>query len=241
MATHALCRIISKLGIMSRKQAADAIIAGRVSLNNAIVTDPGIQAELKDVIAIDGKKISKQSKAYILLNKPRGYVTTRNDPQGRKTVYSLLKEEKWLFPAGRLDYDTSGLLIMTNDSEFAEFLTNPHNGIWKTYVAKIKGSISEQEIEKLKKGVILDNEETLPAKARILSSTGRTTKVEIMIHEGMNRQIRRMLEAIGKKVITLSRISIGSLSNESIQPGESRELGLKEVELLKKHRFINKK
>ena len=241
MATHALCRIISKLGIMSRKQAGDAIIAGRVSLNNVIVTDPGIQAALKDSIAIDGKKISKQTKAYVLLNKPRGYVTTRNDPQGRKTVYSLLKEEKWLFPAGRLDYDTSGLLIMTNDSEFAEFLTNPHNGIWKTYVAKIKGSITEQEIEKLKNGIVLDGEETLPAKAKILSATDKTTKVEIMIHEGMNRQIRKMFEAIGKKVITLSRTAIGNLENEKIQPGESRELDMKEVELLKKHRFINKK
>lgn len=229
MESHSLCRILSKLGIMSRKQAGEAILQGRISVNNEVVRDPGKVVSFSDKILVDGNEATKRDNVYILLNKPPRCVTTRTDPQGRRTVYDLMKGNEWVVPAGRLDYDTSGLLIMTNDTKFADEITSPSSKIWKTYAAKIKGTISEEERRRLEEGIMLDNERTLPAKVSILSTTGKSTRIEVSIQEGKNRQVRRMLESLGKKVLALSRTAIGNIKDESLKPGSYRLLTEKEV------------
>ncbi len=234
MASHSLCRILSKRGIMSRKQAAAAITAGRVAVNGQAVKDPGwITAEGDDIL-VDGERAMQQKFVYLLLNKPHNCITSRTDPEGRRTVYDLVKYDTWLAPVGRLDYDTSGLLIMTNDGKFADYVADPNSNLWKTYVAKIKGTLTNEDIEKLKSGIQLKEGKTKPASAKVLSSTGLSSRIELKIHEGKNRQARRMLESLGKKVISLSRTAIGDLSDGSLMPGQYRQMTPAELNLLKR-------
>lgn len=217
---------------MSRKEAAKQVIAGNVLVNGKLVKDPGFPADEKAEIIIQGKKATKEKHVYLLFNKPANCVTTRNDPEGRKTIYDFLKTEKWLFPAGRLDYGTSGLLILTNDTAFSDFITNPDSGIEKTYVAKIKPLL--KDAKELEKPLIIGGKMTKPAKARIISSTDKASWIELSISEGKNRQARRIIEATGRKVISLKRIAIGLVRDDSLKPGESRELKREEIVLLKK-------
>lgn len=235
MDSHSLCRVISKLGIMSRKEAAKQVIAGNVTVDGKIVKDPGMAVPLDSKITVKGKEAERKSKVYILLNKPANVVTTRKDPQGRRTVYDVAKLDEWVFPVGRLDYDTSGLLIMTNDSAFAELVTDPKSKIWKTYLVKIKGELTKEDVNKLEKGMALKDCHTLPAKVKVVSSTGKSTRVEIMIHEGKNRQVRKMLESLGKKVVFLERTEIGNLKIGSLKPGEYVNLTEKQVSDLKNY------
>ncbi len=213
--SHSLCRVISKKGIMSRKEAAKQVIAGNVSVDGAIIRNPGMVVPLSAKITIQGEAQESRNKIYLLLNKPPRCVTTRNDPVGRRTVYDIVKEREWVFPVGRLDYDTTGLLIMTNDSEFSEKLANPESKILKTYIVKIKGSISDEELKKID--------------ARLISTTGLSSRIEIKISEGKNRQVRKIIEGIGKKVLSLSRIAIGGLKDDSLKPGSYRKLTSEEL------------
>jgi len=221
---------------MSRKEAAKQIIAGNVLVNGKAVKSPGKIVHASSEITIQGEKAEEKSKAYILLNKPANCITSRHDPEGRRTVYDILKTKEWVFPAGRLDYDTSGLLIMTNDSELADYITSPKSSLWKTYVAKIKGNIEPGELRQIESGIMLDGEKTLPAKAKVLAATGLSTRIELQIREGRNRQARRMLEALGKKVISLARTAIGELQDAALKPGTYRKLSQEEIALLKKER-----
>lgn len=218
--SHSLCRIISKKGIMSRKEAAKQVIAGNVSVDGIIVKNPGLVVPVSAKIEIQGEKQEARHKIYILLNKPLKCMTTRDDPLKRRTVYDIVKEEEWVFPVGRLDYDTSGLLIMTNDSVFAEKLASPESKIPKTYVAKIKGRITDSELKQLG--------------AKLVSTTGLSTRVEITIHEGKNRQVRKMLESIGKKVVSLKRAAIGLLKDDALKTGAYRKLTVDELKLVLK-------
>lgn len=214
---HSLCRVISKKGIMSRKEAAKQVIAGNVSVDGAIIKNPRTIVPLSAKITIQGEKQETKNKIYLLLNKPPKCLTTRDDPLKRRTVYDIVKEKEWVFPVGRLDYDTTGLLILTNDSAFSEKLANPENKIWKTYTVKIKGAITDEELKQ--------------TNAKLISTTGLSTRLEIKISEGKNRQVRNLLESIGKKVLSLSRIAIGELRDNSLKPGTYRKLTSEELKL----------
>ncbi|MFH1637285.1 MAG: pseudouridine synthase [Candidatus Woesearchaeota archaeon] len=228
MPIHSLCRIISKMGVMSRKQAAEAIVAGSVIVNGKTAKSPNLRVSTDAEILINNKPIQKPEKIYLLLNKPINYVVTRKDERGRKTIYQLLKTSQWLFPVGRLDYETSGLILLTNDSNFAEYLTNPESHIWKTYIAKTRSNISSEEITLLKNGVRLSEGITLPAKVKRLSDS----EVEISIREGKNRQIRRMLAAIGNKARSLKRVAIGDLADDALKSGCYKIIGKEEIKRL---------
>ncbi|MDD4878261.1 MAG: pseudouridine synthase [Candidatus Nanoarchaeia archaeon] len=219
--SHSLCRVISKKGIMSRKEVAKQIIAGNVCVDGKLIKKPGAVVPLSAKITIQGEKQETKNKIYLLLNKPPRCLTTRDDPLKRRTVYDIVKEKEWVFPVGRLDYDTTGLLIMTNDSEFSEKLASPENKIRKTYIAKIKGAISEEELKKIN--------------AKLVSTTGLSSRIEIKISEGKNRQVRNLLEGIGKKVISLSRIAIGELRDNNLKPGAFRKLTSGELKLALKN------
>lgn len=200
---------------MSRKEAAKQVIAGNVSVDGVIIKNPGAVVPLSAKITIQGEKQETKSKIYLLLNKPPRCLTTRDDPLKRRTVYDIVKEKEWVFPVGRLDYDTTGLLILTNDSEFSEKLASPENKIQKTYIAKIKGTITESELRQIN--------------AKQVSTTGLSTRIEIKISEGKNRQIRNLLGGIGKKVLSLSRIAIGELKDNNLKPGTYRKLTSEEL------------
>ncbi|MDI6737891.1 MAG: pseudouridine synthase [Nanoarchaeota archaeon] len=215
--SHSLCRVISKKGIMSRKEAAKQVIAGNVSVDGIIIKNPGAVVPLSAKITIQGEKQETKQKIYLLLNKPPRCLTTREDPLKRRTVYDIVKEKEWVFPVGRLDYGTSGLLIMANDSEFSEKLASPENKIWKTYIVKIKGTIAEQELKKIN--------------AKLISTTGLSSRLEIKISEGKNRQVRKMIESIGKKALSLTRIAIGELRDDNLKPGTYRKLTSEELKL----------
>jgi len=230
---HSLSRILSKLGLMSRKQAENEILKGIVRVNGKKVLNHRLRVNiLNDKITVNGKLVSFNKKIYYLLNKPEKVVTTRFDPEKRKTVYDIIKIKDWIFPVGRLDYDTSGLLIMTNDSKLADHITNPSSKIWKTYIAKIKGKLDKTMIKRLEAGINLREGKTLPAIFKVLSSTDKSSCLSIKIHEGRNRQIRRMLQSFQIKVLSLKRIAIGNIKDDSLRLGQYRELTKKEIKML---------
>ena len=208
-------RALSKLGYMSRSIARKIIIQGKVSVNSKIITDPSFRVDLKrDKIAIDGETLKQKEKIYIVLNKPKGVITTRKDELNRKTAYDILKLNTWVAPVGRLDKDTSGLLILTNDNKFADFITNPESKVPKTYIVKLNKKITPEDLIKLQLGmeIEVDNQiyKTMPAKVRLIKTNPKTCWVEIEIVEGKNRQIRRMFEKLGYKVENLVRVKIGN-------------------------------
>ena len=206
---------------------------GKIEVNGKVVTELGTKVNEKDIIKYNGRIVKpEEEKVYILLNKPIGYVTTAHEQFGRDKVLDLIKINKRIVPVGRLDMYTSGALILTNDGELVNKLTHPKNEIDKTYNVTLKGKIIEQEIEKLKTGVIIDNEYlTKPAKVKILKidENKNISRIQITIHEGKNRQIRKMCEAIDKKVIALHRSKIGKLDVKDLKPGEWRYLKLNEI------------
>jgi len=228
-------RVLSKSGLGSRTEARKWIGAGRVKVNGRVEGDPNRWVDLeRDRITFDDRPLEKAASTYLLLHKPAGYLTTYRDPEGRKTIYDLLPDrDRYLFPVGRLDLDTSGLLILTNDTAFAEQLTNPEFHVPKTYRVKASKSLREEQLELLRRGIELRDGPTRPATvARIRESGGKTT-FEITITEGRNRQVRRMVEALDAKVITLTRIAIGDVTLGDLEPGAIRELTREEVKRLK--------
>ena len=230
-----LQKIIATSGYCSRRKAEDLIGKGKVKVNGNIIKEMGYKASYKDFIEVEGNPINqKEDKVYYLLNKPRGVVSASSDDKGRKTVVDLVKTTKRIYPVGRLDYDTTGLIILTNDGELTNFLIHPKNNIEKVYVAKIKGLITKDDLKRLCKGVFIDGKKTSSAKAKILKLDKKTNTsvVELIIHEGRNHQVKKMFETIGYNVIKLKRESIAFLTLDGLKSGEYRQLSIKEVKML---------
>ena len=231
-----LNKYIAQCGIASRRKADELISSKRVQLNGVTVTELGVDVkEGKDIVKIDGKSIQKEDRLiYVLLNKPCGYVTTVKDQFGRKSVIDLVKDiDERIYPIGRLDYDTSGLLLLTNDGELTYKLTHPKHEITKTYVAKVKGVPTEVEIAAFKNGLEIEDYITARAGFEILKKEKNTTLCEVKIHEGRNRQVRKMCDKIGHPVISLMRVKMGTLSLGKLQEGKWRHLNEEEVRYLK--------
>jgi len=227
-------RVISKAGLGSRTEARSWIGAGRVAVNGDVIQTPDHWVDLeKDKVTIDGKPLQPVGKICLLLYKPKGYITTYKDPEGRPTVYDLIKDkDEFLIPVGRLDLDTSGLLLMTNDTQLAEHLTNPEFKVPKTYLIKATGLLSDEQLDQLRKGVELDDGPTRPAEVTRVRDGNKRTFLEITITEGRNRQVRRMLEAVGSKVSKLVRVRIGGLDIGTLEVGKYRMLSADEVKRL---------
>jgi len=226
-----LDRVISKAGLGSRATARRWIASGRVSVNGKTIQTPDYWVDPeRDKVTLDGKPVRAGKKIYLLLYKPKGYLTTHRDPEGRPTVYDLIPGiGAWLVPVGRLDLDTSGLLILTNDTQFAERLTNPEHKIPKTYQLKASTRLNDPQIDQLRKGVTLSDGPTRPAVVKRLRDTAKYTFLEITITEGRNRQVRRMLEATGSKVLKLVRIAIGDVRIGELPIGKHRPLTEDEI------------
>lgn len=231
-----LQKFLAQAGVASRREAERIILAGRVKVNEKTVTELGTKTDPEiDVIELDGRKLFlSEKKVYYILNKPTGYVTTMKDPGGRPTVADLTSHIKErVYPAGRLDFDTSGLLLITNDGDLANALAHPKKEVDKCYEVKVRGVPSEESLCKLAKGILLEDGMTAPARARLLKKERDKAWIEIIIHEGRNRQVRRMCDAIGHKVIKLKRIGIGPLKLGHLAPGKIRPLSPRELESLK--------
>ncbi len=234
-----LQKYMAECGVASRRKSEELISQGHVIVNGKIVTEMGVQLEENDEVLVDGKPIApEKKKQYILLNKPQGVVTTLSDPQGRKTVRELIPDIKErIFPVGRLDYDTEGLLILTNDGDLMQSITHPSNEVEKLYVVRVRGEITEQALGRLENGVTLDDgHHTAPAKVTLLPDDAAhqgQKNLTIAVHEGHNRLVRRMFEAVGAQVVYLRREKIGQLSLGHLKPGAWRHLSEKEVEYLK--------
>ena len=234
-----LQKILSRAGIASRRAAETLIAEGRVSVNGATVREMGTKADAAaDDIRVDGRRIrAAEPLRYILLNKPAGYVTTRSDPQRRPTVIDLLRGvREYVYPAGRLDYDTEGLLLLTNDGDLAAKLTHPRHGVERTYEARVAGVPSASAIERLRTGVPLDGRRTRPAEVTLLhrGHTDRDSLLVLTIREGRNRQVRRMCQAVGHPVRTLARTRMGSLRDARLKRGMWRDLTVDEIRALRK-------
>jgi 23S rRNA pseudouridine2605 synthase len=229
--TVPLARAISKLGIASRRQAIDAILAGRVTVGGHVVTEPGHAVKPERArIAIDGESTGRAAWRTVLLNKPRGVVTTRRDPEGRKTIYDAVGDlGAWMAPVGRLDAATSGLLLLTNDTKFADWLMDPANAVVRVYRVTARGRMSEDERLRLEKGLV-DRGETLRAdQATIRKASARETHLIVRLTEGRNREIRRMFSVIGHEVTALARVAIGALELARLEPGEWRDVSREEI------------
>lgn len=237
MEEERLQKYLANAGIASRRKCEELILQEKVEVNGNVVTELGTKVTSKDVVKYNGKIVKpEEEKIYILLNKPIGYITTAHEQFGRDKVLDLIKINKRIVPVGRLDMYTSGALILTNDGELVNKLTHPKNEIDKTYNVTLKGKITEQEIDSLKNGVIIDdNYLTKPAKVKILKIDEEKdiTRVQIVIHEGKNRQIRKMCTAINKKVLALHRSKIGNLDVKDLKPGEWRYLKSNEIKSIK--------
>lgn len=230
-----LDRVLSRFGLASRTAAREAILSGRVKVNGRVVrdpdhwTDPGISA-----IHVDGTRIRKARRIYLLFYKPKGVITSHGDPEGRKTVYDCLGPAmSWVTPVGRLDKDTSGLLLLTNDTEFSNHITDPASGIPKTYLVKANALVSDELIGRLAQGLKLRRGDfARPLSVRRVEDRGKYSWLEIVLTEGKNREIRRLLEAVGLKVLKLVRTRIGPCTLEGLQVGECRELSRSEMQSL---------
>ena len=227
-------KIIANRGYASRRKAEELILAGKVKVNGKIVTELGVKVSEKADIEIDGKLIEKEEKVYFILNKPRGVLSTAMDDKNRMTVVDLIDTDKRIYPVGRLDYDTTGLIILTNDGELTNLLTHPKNEIDKVYVAKIKGIIKNDSVRSLRNGVIIDNIKTAPAKVRVRKTDLKTNTsiVEVTIHEGKNHQVKKMFDAVGHEVLKLKRERIAFLTLSGLNSKEYRKLNNKEIKQL---------
>lgn len=253
--------VLAKAGVASRRGSETLITAGRVSVNGQVVTELGTRVDpVADQVTVDGKSIQHEVPAYFLLNKPKGYVTTASDPEGRQTVFELLPDRSTrLFAVGRLDYNTEGALLLTNDGELAHVLMHPSRGVEKVYHAKMRGHISEEQADRLRHGVVLPparvldstgrpvenpypqrrgapekQERSAPCGVTVRKDTGQHSWLEFVLHEGKNRQIHRMAEAIGSSLLKLQRVQYASLSIADLPIGEVRELSKREVAELRR-------
>ena len=239
-----LQKIISAAGIASRRAAETMIAEGRVTVNGAPVTELGSKADPDvDDIRVDGRRVKTAGAArrYILMYKPRGYITSRSDPQQRPTVIDLLAKggmRDYVYPVGRLDYESEGLLLLTSDGALAERLMHPSHEVAREYLARVRGVPDRHALDRLARGIMLDGRRTAPAEVRIdkiiEAPAGDDAMMSIVLHEGRNRQVRRMCEAVGHPVVKLRRVRIGPIKDDNIRPGEFRELSDREVVALKR-------
>jgi len=235
-----LQKVLSTAGVASRRASEELIRQGRVSVNGVVVTTLGSKADpLRDEIRVDGRRIKSGSRLlYLLLNKPRGYVTTRRDPQRRRTVMDLVPRlSEYLYPVGRLDYDSEGLLLLTNDGDLAAALTHPRHEVERVYRVEVAGTPDARSLERLSRGIVLDGERTAPAEIKVVfGEKDRAADAVLLmtLREGRNRQVRRMCEAVGHPVKRLARIRIGPLTDKGLRLGQVRELTPAEVRALKR-------
>lgn len=231
-----LQKVIAHAGFASRRKAEQLILEGKVKVNGKVVTELGVKVSSSDRVEVDGIPVEKEEPVYFVLYKPTGVISSVNDDKGRKSVTDFLPEVKQrIYPIGRLDYDTAGLILLTNDGEFANLLMHPRNEIDKVYVAKVKGIPLKERLRSLEKGILLEDGKTAPARVKMLSVDKRkqTAIIEITIHEGRNRQVRRMFEAIGHPVMKLKRERYAFLTLKGMKAGEARELTPHEVKQLR--------
>ena len=240
-----LQKILSAAGIASRRTAETLIAQGRVTVNGRTVTEPGTKASLEDDdIRVDDRRVKGvQRRRYILLYKPRGYITTRSDPERRPTVIDLLAKggvREYVYPVGRLDYDSEGLLVLTSDGELAALLTHPRHGIEREYEVRVRGVPDQHDLDRLSRGISLEGRRTAPAVVELTkvidAENGQQSLLAFVIREGRNRQVRNMCDAIGHPVVRLRRKRIGPITDEHIRPGEFRDLTPREVAMLRKPR-----
>lgn len=226
-----LQKVIASSGVTSRRKAEELITAGKVKVNGEVVTELGTKVTDKDRIEVENVLIAKEVKEYYLLNKPRGVVTTTSDDKGRKTVVDLIPTNARIYPVGRLDYDTTGVLLLTNDGDFANILMHPASEVEKVYMAKLKGIIKGEHINTLKDGVKLDDQVVKPSRVKLkkVDPKTNTCMVQITIHEGKNHQVKRMFESVGFEVLKLKREKEAFFDLKDLQSGEFRKLTPKEV------------
>nr|WP_040402149.1 pseudouridine synthase [Alkalibacillus haloalkaliphilus] len=231
-----LQKVIAKSGITSRRKAEGLIESGRVKVNGKVITELGTKVAQSDEVAVDDIIVEKEQPVYFMINKPRQVLSTVEDDKGRKVVTDLLPDEieQRVYPVGRLDYDTTGILLLTNDGNLTNKLIHPKFEVDKVYVAKVNGELSREEALQLKKGVIHDGERLKAVKTRIIEvdKKKKKTKIEMVLHQGKNRQVRRMFEALGYRVEKLKRERFGTLTLGNLQPGQYRELTPHEVKQL---------
>lgn len=232
-----LQKVIAQSGITSRRKAEELILEGKVKVNGNVVRELGTKVSAKDQIEVIGVQIEREQPVYFLMYKPSGVITAVSDDKGRKVVTDFFQDivEERIFPVGRLDYDTSGVLLMTNDGTFANELMHPKYKVDKTYIAKVKGIPTREVLKTLERGVMLEDGKTAPAKVKFISGDRKkqTSIIELIIHEGKNRQVRRMFEAIGHPVMKLKRERYSFLDVKGLNPGEFRELTPHEVKQLR--------
>ena len=235
MAEQRLQKVLAAAGVDSRRKCEELILDGVVRVNRRVVDKlPAFVDPQKDVITVNGKRIHAAQKVYFFLNKPKGVICSNYDPQGRKKAIDIVSARERIFCVGRLDIDTTGLIILTNDSELANRLTHPRYGLAKTYVVRVKGQIAGELVEKLKRGIWLAEGKTATASVKILKRGHKESLIEITIRQGLNRQIRRMLARVGLPVKSLKRTRIGKLTTRGLGVGKFRKLTKTEIAYLKK-------
>jgi 23S rRNA pseudouridine2605 synthase len=243
MASVRLQKLLAHAGISSRRAAEELIARGRVRVDGRVVTELGTKVDSRvNRVEVDGQRVIAESPVYIVLHKPRGVVSTMNDPQGRPSVRELFTAvSARVFPVGRLDFNTSGVLLVTNDGDFAEGLTHPRRAAPKKYVVKVQGEMRLEDLDAWRRGIALEDGKTLPAKAKLLRYEGGKTWFELTITEGRNQQVRRMGEATGFRVMRLARLAFAGITSEGLRPGEWRYLTADELATLKKEHGVPKR
>ena len=230
-----LQKVMAEAGVASRRKSEEYIVEGRVKVNGVVITELGTKVSEDDYIEVDNRPIRQERKVYILMNKPRNCVTTVSDDRNRPTVMDFVKDIRTrIYPVGRLDFDTTGALILTNDGRLTNLLTHPSSEVNKTYIATCKGLADDEDLEPLRKGVELEDGKTSPAKVEILkvNEEKNTSIIKIIIHEGRNREVKRMMEYVGYEVIKLNREAIGELNTKGLYQGQYRRLTKEEVKSL---------
>lgn len=231
-----LQKYLAQCGVASRRHAEEMIAQGLVSVNGQVITQMGVQVEEGDEVRVKGEAVHPEEvKKYVLYHKPIGEVTTVSDPEGRPTVMQHFRDYPVrLYPVGRLDFDSEGLLLLTNDGDLADKMMHPSNQVDKTYLARVTGNVTLESVRELRMGVMLDDHKTSPARVRIIKEENFATVVLVTIHEGRNRQVRRMFDAVGHRVLMLRRVKFGPLELGNLKRGQWRELTDREVDALKK-------
>jgi 23S rRNA pseudouridine2605 synthase len=235
MPKERLQKIVARAGVASRRAAEELILSGRVRVNGVVVTLLGTKVDRGDKVEVDGRRLVAETPVYLVLNKPRGVVSTVSDPEGRTTVRGLLRGvSARVYPVGRLDYHTSGVLLLTNDGEFMDALLHPKRDVPKTYVVKVQGEMREADRKHWEEGVVVDGEKTRPAEVFLIRREKGKTWLEVTLYEGRNQQIRKMGDATGFQVMRLSRVSFAGITSEGLRPGDYRPLSTGELIDLKK-------